>query len=52
MTFDKPEHQQIVKQLIDQAQFPGHLLELALELKQAVATGTQVAAENLASGGK
>lgn len=37
MTFDKPEHQQIVKQLIDQASFPGGMLELAAELKAAVA---------------
>ena len=36
MTFDKPEHQQIVAQLIEQAQFPGKMLELALELKKAV----------------
>lgn len=36
MTFDKPEHQQIVAQLINQASFPGHLLELAAELKRAV----------------
>ena len=37
MTFDKPEHQQIVAQLIESAQFPGKMLELALELKKAVA---------------
>ena len=36
MTFDKPEHQQIVAQLIEQAQFPGKMLELALELKKSV----------------
>lgn len=40
MTFDKPEHQQIVQQLIEQAQFPGKMLELALELKAAVSSAT------------
>jgi hypothetical protein len=37
MTFDKPEHQQIVAQLIEQANFPGKMLELAIELKHSVA---------------
>lgn len=36
MTFDKPEHKEIVRQLVEQAQFPGKMLELAIELKQAV----------------
>jgi len=36
VTFDKPEHKEIIKQLIQQASFPGHLLELAAEVKQSV----------------
>ncbi|MEZ2417658.1 hypothetical protein [Luteibacter sp. RCC_6_2] len=36
MTFDKPEHQDIVAQLIQHASFPGHVIELAVELKAAV----------------
>lgn len=43
MTFDKPEHQQIVAQLIESAQFPGKMLELALEIKTAVASAAIVA---------
>lgn len=36
MVFDSKEHQQIVLQLINQAQFPGALLEKASELKSSV----------------
>lgn len=36
MVFDNKEHQQIVLQLINQAQFPGALLEKASELKASV----------------
>lgn len=37
MTFDKPEHKEIVKQLLEQANYPGKLVELAVEVKKAVA---------------
>lgn len=40
MTFDKPEHQQFLFELMSQAQYPGKILELAFEVKQAIANGT------------
>lgn len=39
MIFDKQEHKDALIALLNQATFPGHLLELALELKQTVAAG-------------
>lgn len=43
MTFDKPEHQQFLFELMKQAQYPGNLLELAFEVKQAIASGSVAA---------
>ena len=40
MQFDKPEHKQIVAELIRNANFPGAIVEMAVELKKAVETGT------------
>lgn len=39
MTFDKQEHKDAIAALLNQASFPGHLLEQAIELKKAVADG-------------
>lgn len=39
MTFDKQEHKDLVAALIEQANFPGKLIEIAAELKKAVAEG-------------
>lgn len=36
MTFDKQEHKDLVVALIEQASFPGKMLEVAAELKLAV----------------
>lgn len=36
MKFDKPEHKELALKIIEVATFPGQLLELANELKQAV----------------
>lgn len=36
MTFDKQEHKDICLQCINQTSFPGHLLDIAYELKKAV----------------
>jgi hypothetical protein len=36
MVIDKPEHQQILLEMINQATFPGRLLETAAELKRAI----------------
>ena len=40
MIFDKVEHQQIVSELIRNANFPGAIVEMAVELKKAVAEAT------------
>ncbi len=37
MKIDKKEHQDILLQMMDAAQFPGKLLETAAELKRAIA---------------
>ena len=42
MTFDKPEHQELARQLIERATFSGQLLELAVEFKRAVAAAKVV----------
>ena len=47
MQFDKQEHKDIVAALIEQANFPGKILELAIELKRAVAT-SQITPEQAA----
>lgn len=36
MQFDKPEHKQLVQEIIKQTNFPGAIAELVVELKQAV----------------
>jgi hypothetical protein len=36
MTFDKPEHRELCKQLIQNASFSGQVLDLVYEFKQAV----------------
>lgn len=36
MTFDKPEHQKLVAELLNSANYPGHLVELVVEVKKAV----------------
>ena len=40
MTFDKPEHQQIIAQLVQQANFPGSMVEMVVDLKVAIASAT------------
>lgn len=39
MKFDKQEHKDLVIQLLQQATYPGALVELAAELKAAAAAG-------------
>ena len=36
MTIDKPQHQQFLLELLKQANYPGHLLDLAYEVKCAL----------------
>jgi hypothetical protein len=36
MTFDKPEHKEICLKMLDATTFPGQIVELILELKQAM----------------
>jgi hypothetical protein len=36
MIIDKPEHQKILIELINQANFPGSILELMVEIKTAI----------------
>lgn len=36
MTFDKPEHKEIIKQLLNAANYPGHMVELIVEVKRSV----------------
>ena len=36
MTFDKQEHKDVVLQLLANATFPGHLLDLVVEVRDAV----------------
>lgn len=36
MKFDKPEHKELTLKIIDASNFPGQLLDLVYELKQAV----------------
>jgi hypothetical protein len=36
MIIDKPEHQKILLELINQANFPGNILELMVEVKKAI----------------
>lgn len=50
MTFDNEEHKIIIAELVKRANFPGHLLEQALELKKAVDEGKVV--EPAKQGGK
>jgi hypothetical protein len=40
MVIDKPEHQAFFLELIKQAQYPGHVIDLAFEVKQAVQAAT------------
>lgn len=36
MTIDKPEHKKFLLELMGHVQYPGQLLELAFEVKQAI----------------
>lgn len=36
MVFDKPEHKQFILELMQQVQYPGQVLDLAYEIRQAV----------------
>lgn len=36
MTIDKPEHQKLLLELLNAATYPGHIIELACELKRAI----------------
>jgi hypothetical protein len=36
MKIDKPEHQQFLLELMKAAQYPGHLIDLAYEVKQEI----------------
>lgn len=38
MTIDKPEHQQFLLEMMKVATYPGHLLELAVEVKRSIET--------------
>lgn len=40
MTFDKPQHKQLILDLLDKAQFPGHAVELVFELRKAISEGS------------
>jgi hypothetical protein len=40
MTLDKEEHKQFLLELFKQAQFPGHILELAYDVKKAITEAT------------
>lgn len=40
MTFDKPDHQSFIIELLKQASFPGHLVDLVYEVKQSVIAAT------------
>ena len=44
MTLDKPEHQKFLIELMLQVQFPGSILELAYEVKQAISQASIAAA--------
>jgi hypothetical protein len=53
MTLDNETHRQFLLEIIKQSQFPGHLLDLAYDLKTAIQKAetpalTQVIAENKA----
>jgi len=37
MVIDKKEHQAILAELVKQASFPGHMVEIVCELKAAIA---------------
>lgn len=39
MTFDSQDHKDAIIAILNNATFPGNLLELAMELKQAVTAG-------------
>lgn len=43
MTFDSEDHKIIITELLKRANFPGHLLDQAIELREAVANGAVVA---------
>lgn len=38
MTFDRPEHKQLIAELLDQATFSGKHAELVVEVRRAVHT--------------
>lgn len=40
MTLDKPEHREVLLELLDKAQFIGAHAELVVELKQAIREAT------------
>lgn len=42
MTFDCEEHKNIIMSMINQATFPGNLIEVACALKKAVQDGSVV----------
>lgn len=46
MVIDKKEHQQFLLEMFKQVNFPGHLIDLAYELKVAVATAEVKELEN------
>jgi len=39
MTFDKPEHKELVLDMLNKVSVPGQLVEIFYELKQAVVQG-------------
>lgn len=36
MTFDKPEHKELCLKMLDATNFPGQIVEIVVELKQAM----------------
>lgn len=49
MTFDSEDHKTIIVELVKRAQFPGHLLDIAVELRDAVVSGDVVEPEKPAN---
>lgn len=47
MTFDKPEHKELVLDMLNKVSVPGQLVELFYELKKAALAATIEAAETL-----
>jgi hypothetical protein len=50
MTFDKPEHKELIKQVLNVATYPGHMMELVAEVKKAVEDAPDGAASAPATG--